>query len=205
MATTFKNQWDYRGRRFVAIIGSRETPPEAIRVLEDTGECLCNIGIAVTSGDADGADKAGIRGAMRSSWWPDIGARVFLPWNGIQYPDGFKRWADNRIYFDATKFENYEEARAIALKARGSFEGLKRGGIAMQTRNPYQILLDDLSTPVGFVVFWAKPIGKLGKVSGGTNTAVQIAIERGIPIYNLATDEGMEKILSFIKRKGLSK
>lgn len=194
--------WDFRGRRFVCIIGSRGTPSEALRLLEDTGECLCNRGIAVSSGDAEGADQAGVRGAMRSSWWPDIGARVYLPWNGIRRADGSRRWADNRIYFDASAFENYEQAKEIALKARGSFQGLKRGGIALHSRNPYQVLLDNLATPVASVVCWAEPVGKKGMVRGGTNTAVQIALHHNIPVINLATDEGMEKILSFLKRKG---
>lgn len=194
--------WDYRGRRFVAIIGSRATPADAIRVLEDTGECLCGLGVAVSSGDAEGADRAGVRGAMRSSWWPDIGARVYLAWNGVRHEDGFKRWADNKIYFDASQFENYEEAQALALKARGSFAGLKRGGIAMHSRNPYQVLLDNLATPVASVVCWAKPTGKKGNVSGGTGTAVRIALDHNIPVINLATDEGMQKILSFLEKKG---
>jgi hypothetical protein len=194
--------WDYRGRRFVTIIGSREAPDEAIRLLEDTGECLCDNGIAVVSGDAMGCDKAGVRGAMRSSSWPLVGARVFLPWDGVEYKDGTVRWADNYIYYDASQFHNIDEARELAFKARGSFHGLYDKGIALQSRNPYQILLDDLRTPTASVVFYAKPVGKKSRVCGGTNTAIQIAIAHGIPTVNLATDEGMDKILKFLARKG---
>jgi hypothetical protein len=194
--------WDYRGRRFVAIIGSREAPVDVISLLEATGQCLCDLGIAVSSGDADGCDKAGVRGAMRSSSWPLVGARVFLPSHKVTYPNGFTRYADNYIYYDASQFPNIEEARAMAFRARGSFHGLYEKGIALHSRNSYQILLDDLKTPVASVVFYAQPVGKKGLVSGGTNTAVQIARLHNIPLINLATDEGMVKIQKFLERKG---
>lgn len=188
----------------MTVIGSREAPDDAISLIELCGEVFCDSGIAIASGDADGCDKAGVRGAMRSASWPLVGARVYLPWNGIEYPDGLKRWADNRVYFDASKFPNYMQAQQIAMAARGSFEGLKRGGIALHTRNAYQVLLDDLATPTAGVLCWAKPVGKKGNVKGGTNTAVQIALTHQVPVINLATDEGMERALRYLEKKGRS-
>lgn len=194
--------WSFKGRRFIAVIGSREAPDEALEVIRTVSEGLCDRGIAITSGDADGCDSAGLEGAMRSANFPMVGARIYLPWSPMRYKDRPTRFADDKIFFDASKFENYAEAQALALKARGSFEGLGRGGIALQSRNPYQILLDDLKTPVASVVCWAKPVGKTGKVSGGTNTAVQVALHHtpAVPVINLATDEGMERALRFIER-----
>lgn len=193
---------DFRGRRFVAIIGSREPAEGVVEILEDVGEVLCDSNIAITSGDADGCDSAGLRGAMRSQYFGLTGARIYLPWNGVRRSDGTRRYHDGEVFFDASRFENYEVAQGLALLARGTFEGLGRGGIALHSRNPYQVLLDDLNTPVGSVICWAKPVGKKGAVKGGTNTAVQIAIQRKIPIINLATDEGMEKILQYLRKKG---
>lgn len=194
--------WTFRDRRFVAIIGTREPPDGIVPILEDVGECLCDHGVAVSSGDADGCDKAGVRGAMRSSNWPFVGARVFLSKQVVTYPNGFVRRADNFIYYDASQFPNYEEAKAIAFKARGSFHGLYENGIALHSRNPYQVLLDDLKSPVASVIFYARPVGKKGNVDGGTNTAIRIALDHNIPTINLATDEGMDKILKYLQRKG---
>lgn len=195
--------WDFRGRRFVAMIGSRGAPQEALDLMGLTAEVLCDSGIAITSGDADGCDLASYTGATRSASFPLVGARIYLPWNGVGYQsERPKRFADNRIFFDASKFENYAYATELAHEARGSWEGLKRGGIAMQCRNPYQILLDDLKTPVASCIFWAIPVGKKGLVKGGTNTAVQVARKFGVPTVNLYTDEGMEKIQAFLKKKG---
>jgi hypothetical protein len=75
-------------------------------------------------------------------------------------------------------------------------------GIKLHSRNPYQILLDNLKTPVASVIFYAQPVGKKGNVKGGTNTAIRIALDHKIPTVNLATDEGMEKIHNYLKRKG---
>lgn len=186
----------------MAIVGSREAPEDALTLIEDLGEALCDDGIAITSGDADGCDRRGVLGAMRSECFSYIGVRVYLPWDGVRYLDGTRRWADNHHYFDASQFENWTEAGEIALKARGSFAGLKRGGIALHTRNPYQILLDDLRTPVGGVVCWARPVGKKGNVKGGTNTAVQIALDWKRPVINLATDEGLERAINYLLKKG---
>jgi len=195
--------WDFKGRRFVAMIGSRRAPQEVLDLMSQTAEVLCDSGVAITSGDADGCDLASYEGARRSSSFPLVGARIYLPWDGVGYQsERPRRYADNRIFFDASKFENYEYATQLALEARGSFEGLKRGGISMQCRNPYQILLDDLKTPVASCIFWAETIGKKGQVKGGTNTAVQVARKFSVPTINLYTDEGMEKIHAFLKKKG---
>lgn len=187
----------------MAMIGSRRAPQDVLDLMSLTAEVLCDSGVAITSGDADGCDIASFEGALRSSSFPLVGARIFLPWNGVSYPSGRpKRYADDQVFFDASKFENYEYATTLALEARGSFEGLKRGGIALQCRNPYQILLDDLKTPVASCIFWAETIGKKGNVKGGTNTAVQVARKFEVPLINLYTEEGMEKIHTFLKKKG---
>lgn len=192
--------WSFKGRRFAAIVGSRQAPQEALQALRKIGYTYAEHNVAITSGDATGCDSAGLEGAMSSERFPMVGARIYLPWNGVRKEDGSRRFADNRIFFDASKFENYEQAQAIAKEARGSFEGLKRGGIALHTRNSYQVLLDDLKTPVTNVVCWAKPVGRKGAVQGGTNTAVQIALKYKIPVINLATDEGWERAQTFISR-----
>lgn len=194
---------DYRGRRFVAMVGSRRAPQPVLDLMGLTAEVLCDNGVAITSGDADGCDLASYEGARRSPSFELVGARIFLPWNGVKYQsDRPQRWADDQVFFDASKFANHDQAEALALEARGSFNGLGRGGIALQSRNPYQILLDDLNYPVASCIFWAEEIGKKGNVKGGTNTAVQIARKFNVPRINLYTDEGMEKIHAFLKKKG---
>jgi len=192
--------WDFRGRRFVAIVGSREAPEEALAMARGLGRALTDRSIAVSSGDADGMDLAGYEGALTSPSFDLVGARIFLAKHCVHYQTRPPRYADERIFFDASQFYNWEEAQQYAFEARGSFERLGPYGIALHTRNAYQILLDDLKSPVGSVVYWARPIGKKGQVKGGTNTAVQIARRFNVPQVNLYTDEGMRKIESYIER-----
>lgn len=192
--------WDFRGRRFVAIVGSREAPTEALTMARDLGRALTDRGIAVSSGDADGMDLAGYEGAVTSPSFDLVGARIFLHKSPVHYKTRPPRYADERIFFNASRFHNWEQAQALAFEARGSFEGLYEGGIALHTRNAYQILLDDLQSPVGAAVYWARPVGKKGNVKGGTNTAVQLARRFNVPSTNLYTDEGMLKIERYIQR-----
>lgn len=192
--------WDFRGRRFVAIVGSREAPEEALAMARGLGRALTDRGIAITSGDADGMDLAGYEGAITSPSFELVGARIFLHKSPVYHQNRPPRYADERIFFDASQFYNWEQARQLAFEARGTFERLSDGGIALHSRNAYQVMLDDLNSPVGSVVFWARPIGNKGQVKGGTNTAVQIARRFHVPLVNLYTDEGMRKIESYIER-----
>jgi hypothetical protein len=70
----------------------------------------------------------------------------------------------------------------------------------LHARNACQILDLDLCHPVKFVSCWAEPIGKKGKVKGGTGTAVALALHFGIDVINLATAEGLERALAFLEK-----
>lgn len=65
-------------------------------------------------------------------------------------------------------------------------------------RNIFQVLGKDLDTPSDFVVFWAKPIGNSGKVSGGTNTAVALALQESIPVFNMYNDPTLKALRSHL-------
>jgi hypothetical protein len=188
--------------RQVAGVGSRETPEEIKPLFLDIFECLTDDNYQLTSGDAQGPDEWAHEGAMRSSNYGLIGANIFLPWNGVRRHDGTYRYEDGKVFFDASKFENWERAGEISLAARGSWEGLGRGGIALHTRNAYQVLSRSLEKPVKQIVCWALPVGKKGRVRGGTNTAHQIGLDYNVPIINLATEEGMQRAMDYLRRKG---
>lgn len=178
----------------VAIIGSRETPSESLDLLRQVGKTLADRGLGLTSGDADGADLAGYEGFVSSSIKLPGAARIYLPWENMRYPSGRTRTVDNETFICPKSFPNYWKAFELAFQARGSFLGLGRGGIAMHVRNAYQILQDDLQTPVQAVVCYAPPARKGLAVKGGTNTAYQIAIDYHVPVWNLATPEGLEHV-----------
>jgi hypothetical protein len=180
-------------------VGSRETPEEILALMRLISQALYARGYALSSGDAEGADTAFYEGAVLSPHFHQLGARIYLAWNGVR-----NRYHDPKNYFfDASKFPTWESANSIALEARGSWEGLGRGGIAMHTRNVFQIMGACLTEPVSSIVYWGIPVGKTEKVRGGTNTALQLAIKCGVKNrINLYTDEGMERATKFLDHRG---
>lgn len=187
-------------------IGSRETPEDILLLMEILGRILCDRGWRLRSGGAIGADSAFYAGARRSERFTEVNAEIFLPWNGVEYDrvNHLKHWHDPvNGYFDATLFSTWAETYAIASEIHGGFEYCGPGAIAMHRRNVYQILGSSLNDPSRFVLFWAKPVGKTGKVSGGTNTAVQLARRHGIETVNLYTDEGRKRAEGFIAPKSV--
>lgn len=177
-------------------IGSRETPDPILRIMRRLGKILCDMRYRLRSGGADGADLAFHLGARDSSLFYTVGAEIFIPWNG--FSDLFEDTNEGIInagYFRDTN----PKAEEIAIAARGTSNGLTRGGLMLQTRNAYQVLGRDLENPVRLVICYAE-VKSNGRVRGGTNTAVQIARQRNIEVINLATEEGYARAMAFLKK-----
>ena len=102
-------------------------------------------------------------------------------------------------HHEAEQHPTHEHSKAIAFKARGSFEGLFAFGIGLHSRNPMQVLSHTLEHPVWLIVFYARPVGKKGRVSGGTNTAVQVAVMHDVKKVNLYVEEQREKFVTWLK------
>lgn len=168
-------------KRFAGI-GSRETPPDAYRLQKAVAWVLAELGYDLSSGGCPkGGDDACYKAYYRKPGVDLSRQRIYISWDGME---GFKHDPERGIYLPQ-KFDNYEQAQQIALETRGSWNGLGRGGIAHMTRNVYQILGDDLNSPVDFVLCWGIPVGNTSVVKGGTGQATRLAVKHGIPIYNL--------------------
>lgn len=181
---------------YVAIVGSRETPTDELELMIRLGRTCTDIGLVISSGDAYGADRAGWWGAKQSEVYGNVGSRIYLTesWKNRQRA--------NQLGFLIA--EDYPEkwiiARALAETARGSFKGLNEYGIGLHTRNVFQITGHTLEEPVKLMFFYAKPNNDGTKVSGGTNSAFQIAKKAEIEkIINLATPEGLEYVNKFLE------
>jgi hypothetical protein len=175
----------------VAVIGSRETPDFELKLTKAFVNILVECGYAIYSGGCPkGMDKAALEGAYKHKTSDKSKNRIYIPWQGSA---GLKHNPAMGIY-DATAFDNHDVAVIMATLARGSFEGLNEWGQKLHARNPYQVMGDDLATAVDFVLCYAKPTGKGGHVKGGTGTAVRIAIEHGIKVYNLYYQDVRERV-----------
>jgi hypothetical protein len=182
-------------RGWFAGVGSRETPEDILALMRQISLALYAQGYALSSGDAEGADRAFYDGALQSRWYYDLQARIYLAWDGV-----WDRYHDPKNFFyDATKFPTWETAHSMASEVHPAWDKCKRGAKAMHTRNVFQILGDTLNDPVKAIIYWAKPAGKTETVKGGTNMALQMAIRAGIPKrINLYTDEGRAKAQALV-------
>jgi hypothetical protein len=187
-------------------VGTRDVPAEHVPLLVWIGHCMALLGGVLSTGDAPGSDTYFYLGYNQ-------GKKENMPPAQIYYTRLKKQRAGLshdplRGEHEAERYETYEAAKAIAFKARGSFEGLFPSGVGLHTRNAFQVLSETLEDPRWITLFYATPVGKKGKVSGGTNTAVQISIMHGIKKVNLYVEEERTKFVEWLKgqltKRGIS-
>ena len=154
------------GKKFYAGIGSRETPQEILDRMTEMAQSFSERGFILRSGGAVGADTAFDKGATRKE--------IFLPWNGF---NGL--WEDNS-HFVVSDPEILAEAERIAAMIHPRFQNLGFAARKLHVRNVFQILGENLDTPVDYVVYWC-PMDSKGNPKGGTATAVNLARKLKIP------------------------
>lgn len=164
------------------------------------GHCLALLGGVLCTGDAPGSDTNFYVGYK-------LGRGAKMPPAQIYYTNlKNQRNSTHSPINGYHELEMYPETRHIAqdmaYEARGSFNGLWDSGIALHTRNAFQVLSEDLQHPRLFTVFTAEPANKAGtKCKGGTNTAFQISRKNKIPAVNLWVEEERTKLIQWIKRQ----
>lgn len=84
------------------------------------------------------------------------------------------------------------EAYRIAKKIHPAWDRMGNYGKSAHARNCCQILGKKLDKPVEFVICWTKN----GRKIGGTRTAIVLAEELSIPVYNLANRAELNYVVS---------
>lgn len=163
--------------RYYTGIGSRQTPKEIIVQMIDLASKLANLGYILRSGGAMGADSAFETGC--DSVYGN--KEIYLPW---------KNFNNNKSNFYGIPEEAFEITRTI----HPAWQNLTRGGRNLHARNIMQILGNDLKTPSKFVICWTKN----GQLIGGTRTALVLANQYNIPIYNLYHSQDYERLIKWI-------
>lgn len=175
-------------------VGSRDTPPDILSLMERVAEKLSFEGWVLRSGGAAGADLAFQRGALdREQVWPERPLPlVYLPWKNFQqhiqesYP----------AQYVVVSYSDYKDkARELVSEVHPAWEKCSQGAKALHTRNAFQVLGDTLSEPSKFCILWAPPT-KDG-VKGGTNTAYQLCLRHGVPVYNLFYEDVRRRIEAY--------
>lgn len=184
---------------FYTGIGSRETPEEVCKQIRHLAGHFALSGFILRSGKADGSDYAFQRGVelmlkgtgLREDLHPY--AEVYKPWPSFnhQYCGDWDVELDN--------LPNVLEAEEIASKTHPAWDRLKQGARKMHTRNVYQVLGKNLKSPSNFLVCYAPPVGDKGAVKGGTNTAVQLALQHDVPVFNLHRKADLGRLVQFTR------
>lgn len=151
-------------KKYYTGVGSRETPVVVGMKMVAIAKVMSDKGYVLRSGGADGADS------YFESGVPLTGEKeIYLPW---------KKFNNNQ----SSLYDISSEAFAIAKTIHPNWKALSEGAKKLHARNVYQVLGTDLKTPSEFVICWTKN----GESTGGTRTAIELAIKNKIPVYNLA-------------------
>jgi len=153
--------------KYYAGIGSRQTPPDVLELMERLARKLRNIGFVLRSGAADGADSAFERGAAGV-------AEIYLPWPHF-----------NNHHSSLCTVS--QAALEMAKDHHPAWEKCSDAARKLHARNCYQILGGDLDTPVKFVLCWHDG-------TGGTLQAVRVAESHEIKVFNLRDGATRERV-----------
>ena len=165
-------------------IGSRGTgkepvPQSMFADMTELARRMAAAGWHLSSGGADGSDTAFANGT------PVDRRTIWLPWpgyNDLSGPDCHPI-PRNRL----------EQSLELAERFHPAWDICQPGVRKLHARNGLILLGRDLDRPVDAVVAYTKG----GKVDGGTGQGLRIAMEHGIPIFNLGSmtmEEAWEKL-----------
>lgn len=161
--------WKYAG------VGSKKTPYQVCKELTVIGEFLADAGWLLRSGGAEGADQAFEDGCINANGLREI----YRPWC-----PRFNHGTDHQ-FCKPTK-----EAFELAATIHPNWSAPKmlmnnEAGRKLHARNCHQVLGYWLDDPVDVVICWTQG----GAITGGTATAIKLAMSRGIRVVNLATEK----------------
>jgi len=187
-------------------VGSRETPSDVMKLMTDYAERLYWVGYTLRSGGADSADMCFESGHDSGRYilqtqlpylfprFRDFKAEcrkeIYLPWRNFN-----KRGDEEGIYY-SFKDDIQKQARELVSRIHPAPGALSVGSWKLHMRNCNQVLGQDLKTPSDFLICWTKN----GQEVGGTRTAIVLAKQNNIPVYNLFFEEHRKELENLISK-----
>lgn len=176
-------------------VGSRETPKPILDLIRKVSKKLILSGYTLRSGGADGADTAFYEGWL-DAYKEDEDvpeAEIYLPWGG------FNNHKTGKNYLVVYDKEVISQAEELVNEIHPAASKLSRGAKALHTRNCFQVLGRDLSTPSTLFLCYAKVDSK-GNPSGGTRTAIKLAEKYNLKVTNLFVEEDLERVEKYLSK-----
>ena len=168
--------------KFYAGIGSRKTPKEILELMARIAIKLESLGWVLRSGGAGGADSA-FGDAVKNKI-------IYIPW------DGFDN-GTNKIYSGkGVVVGSSDQARQMASELHPAWDRCSAGAQKLHSRNIYQVLGEEInpSSYSRFIICWTPN----GEAVGGTATAIKLAEQNGIEVFNLADDATITRLKKLI-------
>lgn len=148
-------------------VGSRETPAEVLFNMRYLAKELALMGYTLRSGGAKGSDSAFEEGCDAVSGSKEI----YLPVPKFNGSD--------------SKLLPSMEAYRMAAQIHPAWSRCTSFARKAHARNIHQVLGEDLKTPSEFLICWTRG----GVATGGTATAINLAVQNNIPVFNLFSRE----------------
>jgi len=168
-------------------IGSRATPPAVLDLMTRAACWLSGQGWVLRTGMATGADQAFYRGSSTRG-----ALELYLPWPSFEASARPASCGAGQLVLGEPTPAAYE----LAATFHPAWSRLPRAVRALHARNCHQVLGADLRSPARFVLCWT-PDGSLdgrGRHVGGTGQALRIAHHHGIPVFNLARPQHLQRL-----------
>lgn len=164
--------------KFYTGVGSRSTPKDILLLMHKIAIHLADKEYVLRSGGADGADYDGFEKGCDSI----SGAKeIYLPWEGFN---------EN----DSPLYKITKPMLEMAQNVHPAWSKLRQGARKLHARNCAQVLGYDLQTPSEFLICWTEGGAKIG----GTRTAIILAENHSIPVYNLAIEKQTNELIERI-------
>lgn len=166
-------------------VGSRNISDDVRNAMVYLGEVFATRGCILRSGAADGADAAFEQGCDIVGGTKEI----YLPW---------KKFNGHGSQF----YEPPKRAYEIASEHHPNWDRLTQPQKRLMARNVQQVLGQLLYEPCDFVVCWTKDGVEEGdkttKETGGTGMAIRISSHYDVPVFNLANEDAIERLVDFV-------
>ena len=149
--------------------GKEKMPPSMIPQMTELARRMAAAGWHLSSGGADGSDTAFANGT------PVDQRTIWLPWPGYNDLSGPDCQTIPR--------DRLQQSMEIAKTVHPAWHKCKPGHRKLHARNGHILLGRDLDRPVDAVVAYTHR----GELQGGTAQGLRIAMQQGIPIFNLGS------------------
>lgn len=168
-------------------VGTRDCPPWAKLIAALVAVEMYDRGFILRSGHARGMDISFEKGHDFHAQGGEVRKRIYLPREGFE----------GGVSDEYTTSYIHPHAYVIAKRIHPNWKACDEFSRNAHARNCHQVLGDDLNTPSTVLFCYTHE----GLAEGGTRTAIILAQEVGIPVFNFGTPgQDITSLVDFVEK-----